>query len=506
MCADQILIYGAGMVGKRLLRQMQQQNLSVAGFIDRRGKEIKTLEKIPVYSLEELQNRFQQKENYLIFLTIKNVFQHNEIVMSLRSMGFEYFVFKPASILQGCNKNEELIIVNRIYEKVVETEGTLAETVPSCKGVRLLELRDWGFLSEQEGFVTAYLPAELLFTNWNPDNPQWSVQNILAAYAAVDMYRGFSGKNGKHSKKLIDCYMQEIALAGAQKMGLNTDGLWEESVREGRRRVYWEMRRKMAFWPEFFIENSVLMKRRENNSFELISSGKNRVSFLIAEGMTVIPVRMKKNEYTIFLNAKVANRLYTYLEKRPEIRPFAPISHPYFYYVDSMAPDYLENWLGRIGKFIARWLYDMYGMFDFSKLTIQSLLPDQGASCRYFSLLGCKVINSCKGNDEMRELLDDLFFAEYSNRYENNRDEEVDICFLHTDNLNEESLLPYLKQCKSFCFLQSCEDKSWVNEMVRRSEFSILDKLFEAYWGTKLVNCYLLGRGGKTEYREYLYG
>lgn len=506
MCTDQILIYGAGMIGKRLLRQMQLQRLKIVGFIDQRGKDIKSLEGIPVYSIEELQDRFKSKENYLIFIAIKNVFQHTEIVMSLRNIGFEYFVFKPAAILQDCNAGKELIRINQIYENVVESEGNFAETVPSCKTVKLLELKDWGFVSERENLVTAYIPAELLFTNWNPDNPQWSVQNILAAYAAVDMYRGFSGKNGTYCKKLIECYIQEIALAGAQKMGLNTDGLWAESVMEGRRRVYWEMRRKMAFWPGFFIENSVLMKRRENNSFELISSGKNRISFLVAEGMTVIPVRVKKAEYTIFLNTEAASRLYTYLERRPEIKAFAPISHPYFYYVDSIAPDYLENWLGRIGKFIARWLYGMYGTFDFSKLTILSILPDQGVSCRYFSLLGCKVINACKEDDGMRELLDDLFFAEYSNRYESSQEEEVDICFLHTDELKERCLSYYLKQCKSFCFLQTCEEKYRINEMVRESEFSILDQLFEAYWGTKLVSCYLLGRVGKTEYREYLYG
>lgn len=504
MYVGQILIYGAGMIGKRLLGQMQSQHLRVAGFIDRRGNEIKSLEGIPVYSVEEVKNHFWQKEDYLILIAIKNVFQHTEIVIKLRNAGFEYFVFKPASILQDCNTSTELLIINEIYEKVVESEGILTEAVPSCRKVQLSELKDWGLISERENFVTAYIPAELLFTNRNPDNLQWSVQNILAAYAAVDMYRGFSGKNGKHSKKLIDGYIHEIALAGAKKMGLNTSGAWEENVMEGRRRVYWEMRRKMAFQTDFFIENSVLVKRRENNSFELISSGKNRLSFLVAEGMTVIPVRMQKEEYTTFLNKEAAERLHSYLGKNPEIKVFAPIAHPYFYYIDTTAPDYLENWLGRVGKFIARWLYDTQGIFAFSELTILSALPDQGVSSRYFTLLGCKVINTCRESDRMRELLNNLFLGDYQDLHDS-RLGEVDICFLHTDELKESGLPGYLKNCKYFCFLQTYEKDKRVNELVEESDFFISDKLFEAYWGPKLIKCYLLVRNGQTKYREYLY-
>lgn len=474
------------MIGKRLAKQLSEQGYIITNFLDVRAREIVSLNGINVISLEEAQ-LLDDKSNYVVFVAVKNVFQHTEIVVKLRNIGFNYVVFKPLTILQNCNVSDELRIINSVYETVVEDEGYFKGKIPTCDGVNLVEMKDWGVIKELDNNIIAYVPVELLFTNINPDNEEWSEKNFLATYVALDMYRGINSRNSYNSTKLVNEYISKIALTGAKKMGLVVGEKWRQSVLAGRKDVYWHMKRKMSLQPDFFVDNCPYVTYKENR-FILMSSGKNRISFLIEEGYLYIPVEMSRKDYISYLNINKAKEIFTLIERK-QCEIFTAIPHPFFYYMDSRAPGYVLGWLKKIGKIISRMDYFLTEKNDFQNIKIIDALDDQGCSSRFLSNLGCRVIRILTGVMCIENLLYDLLKAEYIEQEDT--DEDCDACLINSNVSNEKLIKKIVLKCNKLCFVQTIAEDEWLDKYLKKNDFPLRYLIYEDFWGSDLVHGYV---------------
>lgn len=481
-----IIVYGAGMIGKQLASRLLAQGHAVINYIDARADEIVSLNGIEVISIDEAR-RINDKESIVVFIAVKNVFQHAKIVEELRNIGFEYIIFNPVAIIQDFEVCDNLKMINDVYEAVVENEGEFNVHVPSCKNINLVEVKDWAIIKEAHNNVIAYVPIELLFTNDNPDNKEWSKKNFLATYVAVDMYEGLNSKNINYSSQLVNEYINKIALVGAKKMDLVVGKNWERNVLTGRKDVYWHMKRKMSLQPDFFINNCPYVSY-EKNRFILLSSGKNRISFLIEEGFQYIPVEMSSQDYANYLNPEKAKKVYTLMEKLPTDN-FTTIPHPYFYYIDSQAPGYVFGWLKKVGKIISRINYYFTKNNYYEGMKIIDALEDQGSSSRFLSNLGCCVTRISNTQTDVENLLYDLLGAEYTLKAESN--EKCDVCLVNTNIANKDITKKIIRNCKKICFVQVIKNEEWLDEYLREKGFPIRHLIYEDFWGSDVVVGYV---------------
>ena len=94
-----IVIYGASYIGSVTGKELIKQRYNVIGFVDKRAKNIGECLGLPVYGLEELKEHV--KEDAVIFVAVKNVYYHEDIVETLNSLGFFNIIYKSEKAIGG---------------------------------------------------------------------------------------------------------------------------------------------------------------------------------------------------------------------------------------------------------------------------------------------------------------------------------------------------------------------------------------------------------------------
>ncbi len=383
-----IVIYGTGGLSQKVEKTLKLNDLVVEAYIDRRADDIKYFLEKKVYSLSQIE-KFSNKSEYLIIITTKNVFEHNRIAAELFDKGFENIIYKNYQILQGEKESDAL---DEAFEYLLNQNKIPERAIESIDVTSLFYLKDSAYIKENNQDVYLYLPAFMLFTNKLQDW-LWSRVHFETTFLTVDMYRSFQESHNPEFIKMCKRYIKYFAKEGAFYLGLNTEGEWEEFVIDGRMAVYKEMDRMLCFNPHFFIENCPRVDGDPSKGYELISTGKNRVAFLIAKGYEFIPVRMSKECYQKFLNISSYNKLKKYMEDNSIVNFKTTVYHPYLYKFSVKYDRYYELWLRRVVKIIVEEIFSKTNKFDFSKIVVKIACCDDGATERYLKMLGFQVFN-----------------------------------------------------------------------------------------------------------------
>ena len=370
-----VLIYGAGSVGKVVSDMFNKNGITIDAYIDQRADTIKKNNNKLVFSAGELENRIRKKDDYVIIITIRNVFEHSCLAKQFYFMGFKNIIYKPNTILRG-SKNPIQESINNAYEQITGKFEIPKDKV-ACYELEKYEICDFGLYKRFEEDVLVRMPAELLFSNTNYNASIWSCQNFYSNYIAVDLYEAFDNIHNGELEEKINYYIERFALPGAKTMGVNTDGIWRELLIDSRLKVYYEMEYNLWMDYDFFIQNCVKVKSRKTKGFELITSGKNRVSFLIAKGYRYIPVKIKKSDYENYLNVEEAENIVNYIEQT-NLEIFAPIPHPYFYKTTAISPDYAVECVRPIARFLAEQIYLENNDYCFNKYHLAFCINDEG--------------------------------------------------------------------------------------------------------------------------------
>ena len=399
-----ILIYGAGSLGTRCNGILKTAGMEVEAYIDKRADTFTECDGRKILRIEELKG-FEHKEEYCIIVAIRNVFEHSQLVLQFYDMGFRFFIYKPATVLQG-RANECYESISRAYDCMMDRLLMPDESICQYEKEKIFILKDCAQIAcNREGYRKAYLSAELLFSNVLPDSI-WSERNFITSYIGVDLYRAFQA-GGQELKDSIENYVERFAKPGALENHLDVSGEWASILIDSRLAVYNEMCDRMAVSPSFFVENCTTVEMRQNGGFRLNASGKNRVSFLISRGYRYIPVFIKREDYERSIRLECVQKLESYLEENAINELTVPIPHPYFMDFKYCIPQYVEQWQSRVGYILCEAIYRKEQGYCLEKYAVTDNSDDDGSMSRFLCMLGFNVERK-QEDSELVQMLDEL--------------------------------------------------------------------------------------------------
>lgn len=469
-----IILYATGGLSCKVEKLFKENGREIEVYIDRRAKDIQFFHDKKVFSINEAEESLQEKDEYVVIITTKNVFEHSKIATELRRKGFINIIYKDYGVLQG-RKEKAIVSIDNAFENILNQNCIPENEIETIEDSTLNLICDEAYIREENGMTYAYIPANMIFTNCI-DNWIWSRVNFKTAFFIIDMYKEFElGRS--QIREVSRKYIHEFAEKGAEFLNLNTNGEWKNYVISGRMEVFREMNDLFCRTPEFFVENCPAVSGNANNGFELISSGKNRVAFLMAKGYKYIPLRISKEEYSEFTNGVTAKKIEAYI-KRENIAEFkVPVLHPFFYKYASKAPDYYELWLERVGKDITYKQFNAKENFDLSGQSIRIECRDNGAAERYFAMLGLQVFNEVE-KDELTLLLDELFY------YQDKKGKDV-LCYDYSVIYDEDNIKPILERTMKTCYLAGESIK--MENMIVDLDMKVynVEEIFVTFWDKK---------------------
>lgn len=391
-----VIIYGTGGNGLSLARMLRNESIQVKYFIDKRADEIVSIEDIPVKNLSELDD-IDDKEQYIVFITIKNVFAHSEIASDILKRGYTHIIYKPSSVLRGYSNNTDEK-VNELYELLIERKQYKSLlNIPATKNI-LIKFRNRLIISDDEDTIKVWCPVELIF-NYKSSN-DYPGLNMPLFFPLVELYRFLLGQEGEYHKNAIENFIVYCS----EWLRINNKELDDSQLNsflESRISVFQEMQKMTEIDNDFFKSNCPLVEY-ENEKFYISSSGRNRVSFLIAKGYKYVPVRMNRLDYEKWCNLKRVLEIEDKVNVQRIGSFFAPEPNPYLvdYKIDFV--DYQRLILWPIANEIIKEIYikSRYNKgtltcTDFDKVEVLKKkyiitcdIEDGGISNAYFESIG----------------------------------------------------------------------------------------------------------------------
>lgn len=399
-----IFIYGTGGNGLRL-SELLKESCRIEGFIDKRAHDIvSTKNGMKVYTISEAGEQCLDKEAYVIFVAVKNVFAHTEIARELLDNGFHRIIYKSDNILKG-NASDIERAIDEVYETLVEKKEYQAGfRIPYTDSVRVA-FRDRLCIEKMTNEVRTWCPVELLF-NYKETN-DYPGLNMPLFFPMVELYRFFLGDSSITEEEAVSNFI----IYCCEWLNKNKSEMTEsqkESFVESRISVFQEMQKMAEVDIDFFRRNCPQVNL-EAGRFYLASSGRNRVSFLIAKGFKYVPVKMSKKDYDEWCNLESVRKVEEYVADNNVDSFFAPFPNPYLVDFSFDFVDYQRLFLWPIANGIIKQIYkdnrveqgnlvitDFDGVErDKQNVKIDCYLQDEGIAERYFESIGlCTDIHS----------------------------------------------------------------------------------------------------------------
>lgn len=392
------IIYGIGGNGIKTYQLLKANNIEVEGFIDKRAKEHAYIENTKVYSLQEITEKILDKNGIVVFVTLKNVFIHNEIVNELLRAGFHYVIYKSLNALNNvANSNE--IEIDRAYEEIIEhVQFNTDFTVPYLYSANYHFIDRLKIKVNENAYVVSWVPIELLF-NYR-DAKDYPGINMPLMFPLVELYKAFLGDDNIDSKEALDNFF----LYSGEWLHRNNNKPTNDqqaSMFESRASIFQHMQ-KMAEADISFFQKNAPVAQYENGKFFLESSGRNRVAFLIAKGYKYIPVQMSQGDYDLWCDRPLINQYEEKINSKNINIFFAPYPNPYLVDFPVIYADYMTQFIIPIANEIVKDIYLQSVVEDDNVRIVDTQLvekqkhiysiicriDDNGIANRYFRSIG----------------------------------------------------------------------------------------------------------------------
>lgn len=338
----EIYCYGAAAIGKIVLRNNPQ--LHICGFIDARGKEIGTMCEKPVFSWENIS---EINKDAVVIVTVKNVFEHEDIAYRLHQAGYERIIYKPKAVLEGKGSTNERILSD-LWDRIVNKELQLPFVrTPLYEDSVDYEFSDQAKIREEGEEITAYVPVELIYTNDTTDF--WGDINIQALYPHIYFFRSLENKEGGETEDYL-----EFCEGSATKLGdIVISDSWRSNVLRNRTMIYEQMSLSRDIDPDFFVRSAPTAEWNPKGYFNL-TGGKHRASYLTATGHRYLALKVSRKDYENWLDDAAARALRERIAAEKIRRLPQKELHPYFYKFPHEEPVYYETFQGEVLRRLCR--------------------------------------------------------------------------------------------------------------------------------------------------------
>lgn len=315
-----IYLYGAASIGKIVLKKLPFFNIQ--GFIDMRGKEIQRMCDKPVYSLEDMPPL--EEKDRVIIITVKNVFEHEEIAYLLYKYGYKNIIYKPKGALEGsATEHEEML--SDLWDDIVSGDTRLqGRHIPQYQPAFHYSFVDYAKIREVDDRIIANIPLELVYTN--DTDSFWGDINIQALYPHISFFSFLANKRGAEKESYVEFCERSASAIGDIKI---TEA-WKENVLRNRTRIYEQMCNALDLDPDFFIRTAPTAAWNDKGYFNL-TSGKHRATFLVSKGKRYIPLSIVRSDYLLWLQKEEYTTLKEQFIHNEERETKSKILHPYFY-------------------------------------------------------------------------------------------------------------------------------------------------------------------------------
>lgn len=406
-----IIIYGAagnGMRGYYFLKTINKYN--VVGFFDKRASEIGTQYNLPVWNLGDY-TPFD-KEEVVVCVCVRNVFDHVNIVNSLISNGFKYIIFKPLT-----KSSFDLDAIERNYDRIFreKDDDEYFDLEPICKlgYLEAYECKDYAYISEVDGMITANIPFEFIYVKANDwINCMKGRNELLCSLALLPQimlakyFFGFKGDVNLYLEYCSSTINNSKYKYGAGGGNIKDTILWRQNIIDNRKDVFQKMNDNLELNYSFFVDRAPYADIDDNGNI-VLRSAKHRAAFFITKNRKYMPLKLKKEEYEFFINEKYAIKLKEYLQKNHINRVNIPILHPWFYIISAEVMSYYESFFRKVILFLSSHINNIY------ELTFCDALDDDGMSARLLSKYGCKCsfvdMDNNGSKKEYYDILDGLY-------------------------------------------------------------------------------------------------
>lgn len=385
-----MIIYGAASIGFTVYKICRELNISVEGFIDKRGEEISELEGIKVYSFESDEIDKMDKD-VSVFIAVKDVFEHENIANQLVVKGFHNLIYRPYATLKGKGSNEEKILY-AVYDDFMENK-LINVDIPCTSGICKYEYKDCATIHRRDKYRVVYIPIERLFTDMDGriDNNRWmqTWRNIptLALVPHIAFFKWMDRRNDGSYDMYLDFCMRAAEAMGSIKI---TEA-WKENVIKNRANVYYNMNESLERDSDFFIRNAPEARWNNDGHFNLVS-GKHRATFYIAKGKRFIPCKISEEDFGAWINDEKIRNITKRFNELNIKKINAPIGHPYFYDFYCENGNLYYNILRDFIYGIAMKQYSETGSVRLNELsTVFLSLNDDGYMSRVMSEFGISV-------------------------------------------------------------------------------------------------------------------
>lgn len=476
-----VILYGAASIGAIVKEKFEESGRQICGFIDKRASEIDSFLSLPVWSADAVPLKFE-RENTVVIVAVKNVFEHDAIANILLEQGFHNIIYKPYGILYDCATSKEKEI-NQVYECIMNDQIHTCNRVfiPCTMKREEVSLIDFSII-EDGSMVKAYIPIEFVYTNNYTDEGmrKWGNINILALFTHLQYFRYLAGNFNASYQDYLNEYC--IYTASIKNVIEITQG-WKDNVLRNRAMIYEQMNLSLEIDSDFFVRSAAEAVWNDKGYFNL-TSGKHRSSFLASRGYRHIPLKISQSDYLKFANQVEAQKVQCYLAERGD-KPFnTPIPNSFFYRRTHLGRELYYGLIERYSCILAKELFEQNKEICFGKIRILELLSDHNMLARHFAKMGCDV--SCLAEGEMDTLLDDMLYTTGLLKYEDELQENTyDVVFWNAKAIP--AMVEDLKRVKVKKLIVVCNGKE-----IERCEniFGVFQKVFSSMTDKGLVNVY----------------
>lgn len=134
----------------------------------------------------------------------------------------------------------------------------------------------------------------------------------------------------------------------------------------------------------FFTKNLPDVVLTKPNHFNMISSGKNRMAFLVANNFSYLPVKMNKTDFEQWIN-------YNNIEIKNKKETDYPLFHPAYYDNYCKYHNYYQLWLTRIGIYLYKHVYLKFHTLNPGNVWVLDASLDERNTYEYLRSVGFNV-------------------------------------------------------------------------------------------------------------------
>lgn len=404
----EIILYGAASIGNLAFDWFEDAGFHVAGYIDKRGSEIDSLRGRPVYSLcdEEVES-FKNSNRYVVFVSVKNVFEHSNIANLLVKAGFCNIIYRSINVINGVG-NKEQNRLNDVYDIISNRGvGNLDKDIPMTCALDIHKPISDYVLSREENEIVTMVSIDSLHTDRKVRKTPWFDKPVFSLLPHIDFFHYLNGKE----EASYDRYIEYCITGASGKIDITES--WKMNVIKNRACIYEHMKQSLELESNFFVRNAPNVEWHADKGIFNLQSGKHRAAFFASLGRHYIPLRLKKGDYESYLNVEVANELLKLFTDREVTQLSAPIGHPLFFDYPCENKEFYYGFLYKLFYHISDCLYNATGRLEFSGITVYCGLDDYGFIERTIRKSGCNIdLFISKEDMELIQILDKLLYCD----------------------------------------------------------------------------------------------